>query len=80
MPCLKNAAAEARRVDAVRAALLLHRPWASSTGPTSQAGKRRVSGNGFKHGLESLAVIFAGRYCMAVERALKGAGVAPKCD
>ena len=73
MPCLTDPAAEARRVAAVRAALAAGRPWLSSTGPRSSAGKRAVSQNALRHGLDTLAVKWAVRYCTGVERALTAA-------
>ena len=73
MPGLSNPEYEARRVAAVRAALAAGQPWSLSTGPRSELGKRTVSGNALKHGLDTLAFKFAVRYCIAAEQALTAA-------
>lgn len=75
MARLKNPIDEARRIAAVRAALARHKPSARSTGPRTAGGKRRMALNAVTHGTETLAFKLAVRYCEAVERTLKGAGI-----
>ena len=43
-----------------------------STGPTTVAGRRKASGNGFKHGAASQAFKWAVAYADAVLAALSG--------
>jgi hypothetical protein len=40
-----------------RAAIYRWRPWDKSTGPKTEAGKRAVAGNAWKHGNRSAAAI-----------------------
>lgn len=73
MPCLSDPDAEARRVAAVRVAILREKIWerGAAYGGVSVAGLRRRGQNPVKTGSESLAVKLAVRYCEAVLRALK---------
>ena len=71
MPKLQNPVHEARRLDAVKAALQAHKPWLRSTGPTTAAGRRKMAANGTQHGARSLALRLALTYCIAVSRALE---------
>lgn len=70
MPGLSNPAHEARRVAAVRAALVSSKPHERSTGPRTVAGKRRMALNATIHGTSGQAFRLALLYCTAVEAAL----------
>ena len=70
MPKLQNPQHESRRVESVKAAMQVHRPWLRSTGPVTLSGKRKMAGNATKHGTRSLAMRLAVIYCEAVSRAL----------
>lgn len=69
MPCLTDAGAEARRVEVVRVAIALRKPWLESTGPRTVAGKRAAAQNRLRHGADSVAFKAAMAYCAAVEDA-----------
>lgn len=71
--CLKEPAAEARRIAAVKMAIQRgHQPWLRGAffGNVSPAGYRARSMNGLKSGAWSLALSFACRYADAVTGAL----------
>lgn len=67
MPRLIDPVAEARRVNLVRVAVALRRPWLESTGPRTLGGKRATAQNRFLHGADSLAFKAVMAYCASVE-------------
>jgi hypothetical protein len=72
MPAIKDPDKEARRVAAVRAALIRDQRWKVATRPENftAAGLRRRGQNSTKSGADSLAVKWATRYCEAIARML----------
>lgn len=73
MPAIKDPEREARRVAAVRAALLRDRRWEKGAfyGNVSPEGLRSRSQNNRQHGVRSLAVVWACRYADAVSSSLE---------
>lgn len=72
MPCLSDPEAEARRVAAVRVAILREKIWerGAAYGGVSPAGLRRRGQNPVKTGSGSIAFKLAVKYCEAVVKAL----------
>jgi hypothetical protein len=66
MPAALDPNAEARRIDTLRAALVVRQPWLQSTGPRTAAGKRRASANAVRHGTDSLSFRLAVQYLEVV--------------
>lgn len=50
-----------------RERILALRPWLKSTGPRSVQGKRLVSGNALKHGLQSAEFLLLLKWAKSVE-------------
>ncbi len=82
MPAIKDPEKEARRVLAVRAAILKSRAWEKGTAGVSPDGLRRRGRNAQTHGADSMAFNLANQYAQRVLEALAkvGAGAATKCD
>lgn len=79
MACLKNPDSEAKRVAAVRTALLKDKRWERGAfyGNVSAAGLRRRSANAMQHGAKSLAVQWAVQYCESVISVLENSASPP---
>ena len=73
MPAIADPVREARRIAAVRAALMRDKRWVKGAfyGNVSPAGLRRRGQNSIKSGVESLAFKLAVRYCDAMVAALR---------
>jgi hypothetical protein len=77
MPAIKDPEKEARRVAAVRAAILKAKPWEKSkeaVARISPEGMRRRGQNPQSHGADSTAFKLAGRYAHGVLEALGKVG------
>jgi hypothetical protein len=70
MPAIKDPEREARRVVAVRAAILKSRAWEKGAAGVSPEGMRRRGQNPQTHGADSAAFKLAGRYAQGVLEAL----------